>query len=619
MADPLTSPLDVIDELFRQHAASSNPPGAQWGERQHLVKALGLEDEQAFARIPCLNDQVSADTVRPFSLVRYRALVQDIFEPEIYISCLQEVEAAGGAARLVTTKYRERLDPRPGCELRDIGQEALGQRGACYCVPIPGETAWAAQASASRGPAPTAASPAVAGRAKKRAQPDEDVDMAMGDVPPVPEGAPPPVRRSRVAGAPAPAHGTGGGVDGDAFGLNLPLPWEERRGHGASTACIVKLYDGDAEALRICETVEILGVLCINPEMANLGGEVDPMFGGDARHPSTALVPRLHAVLVRKLPFYHPMLPYTPDWLSEARLAAAYQAQFSSPDAVAAARAAAVAQLTRGLGGDAVAAEYVLMLLVSRSFAKHGDKSLGCWSLNLARWPQDLQVAELGRAAAELAPRVVQLELNSKSLNERKWRPTKDFEANRLVAGQLQLAPGTLLVVDETSLAEGQVGVHGLKALAAITGVVTDQVLSCDFQVQDVNVPLELSCIMVSQGKSIIKGVDALLPVRCAPSPALPQDAVPLDAVRLLLGLVTRTAKAMNIPDDVAKQISTDFAEVRRKLEVPAELIHLWMGMARGYCLGFCENDLTVARWRAVLQLEQQRLRRIEESGLSVR
>lgn len=69
----------------------------------------------------------------------------------------------------------------------------------------------------------------------------------------------------------------------------------------------------------------------------------------------------------------------------------------------------------------------------------------------------------------------------------------------------------------------------------------------------------------------------------------------------------------MNIPDDVAKQISTDFAEVRRKLEVPAELIHLWMGMARGYCLGFCENDLTVARWRAVLQLEQQRLRRIEE------
>lgn len=78
MADPLTSPLDVIDELFRQHAASSNPPGAQWGERQHLVKALGLEDEQAFARIPCLNDQVSADTVRPFSLVRYRALVQDL-------------------------------------------------------------------------------------------------------------------------------------------------------------------------------------------------------------------------------------------------------------------------------------------------------------------------------------------------------------------------------------------------------------------------------------------------------------------------------------------------------------------------------------------------------------
>jgi len=50
------------------------------------------------------------------------------------------------------------------------------------------------------------------------------------------------------------------------------------------------------------------------------------ILGGDARQPSTALVPRLHAISVRKLPFFHPLVPFSPDWLTEARLAAAYQA-----------------------------------------------------------------------------------------------------------------------------------------------------------------------------------------------------------------------------------------------------------------------------------------------------
>jgi len=615
MASHLTEPLDVIDGLFQAQLAAQGSPGAEWGEREHFVKALGLEDEQAFARIPCLNDEALADAVRPFSLVRYRAIVQDVFEPEIYVSRLEEVEeGTGKAPRLITTKYRERVEPRPGCELRDLGPAAFSQRGACYCVPIPGETAWALEASASRTAEHRAAAPPAegAGRARKRGQPEDDVDMASEEVPMVPEGAPPPVRKPRTAAAVKTK--LSGGVNGDSFGLNFPLPWEERRGHGVSTACIVKVYDADADSLRICETVEVVGVLCVNPEMANLGGEAD-----DARHPSTALVPRLHAILVRKLPFYHPLLPFTPSWLSEARLAAAYNKQFAAPGAVAAARAAAVAQLAQGLGGDSVAAEYVLMLLASRSFAKHGDKSLGCWSLNLARWPQEAKTVDFSQAAAQLVPRVVQLELNSQALNERKWRPRKDFEANRLVAGQLQLAAGTLLVIDETSMSEGKVGSHGVKSLAAIASLVTEQTLNCDFEVQEFPVPLELSGVLISRSRSIVKDVDAVLPVRFESSPVSTQPAAALDAVRLLLGLVTRTAKALNIPEEVANQVGQDFADVRRKAEVPSELIHTWMGMARGYCVSFGESDLSLGRWRAIVQLEQERLRRCADCGFGAR
>merc|ERR1719401_35927 len=137
----------------------------------------------------------------------------------------------------------------------------------------------------------------------------------------------------------------------DEFGLNLPLPEEERRGVGASMACIVKLYDSDAESVRLCETIEVVGILCINPELANF--DTTPLaeagLGQDARNPSTSLVPRIHALLVRRLPFYNPLLPYSPDWLTEARLAAAYQNRLGAPDVLNAAWTSAMALLTSRL------------------------------------------------------------------------------------------------------------------------------------------------------------------------------------------------------------------------------------------------------------------------------
>jgi len=431
-------------------------------------------------------------------------------------------------------------------------------------------------------------------------------------------------RRGRTAASSRAASTTvSGSQNADEFGLNFPLPWEERRGSGASTACIVKLYDRDAEALRLCETVEIVGVLCVNPEMANLEPSRGEILGGDARQPSTALVPRLHAISVRKLPFFHPLVPFSPDWLTEARLAAAYQANLAAPGALAAARAAAVSQLKRQLGGDTLAAEYTLMLLASRSFAKIGDKALGSWSLNLSRWPQTMDAKNLSQAASELVPRAVQLSLTAAALNQQKWKPTKDFKANRLVAGQLQLAPGSLLVLDETELAEGQVSAQGVKALGAITTLVTDQSLACDFAAYDVKVPVELSCLLVSKGKSIIKGVEAILPMQPqATPPSAAAQSIPapepaaLDAARLLLGLVTRQPKAVNISDAVAGRVSEDFSAVRAALQVPPELCHTWMALARAHCLTHGENELTVERWQVVADMERERLRRCQEMGM---
>lgn len=613
----LTQPLEVIDSLFAKQAQDGVAP-EEWGERQHFIDALGLQDEEAFRQIPCLNDVQLVESVRPFTLVRYRGMVQDVFEPEMYVSAVQErdaEDAAGTQIKLRTTKYRECVDTAPGRVIEELGHGGLGQRGACYCVPLPAESAWVRAALAGQFTAGSAAMDIQSEPAPVRSKRGRDDDADRGEVC---EFVDVPAVRTKTR---APKKGIefcppcgGKLVNGDEFGLNFPLPWEEARGRGASTACIVKTYDNDAESLRLCEVVEVLGVLCVNPEIANLEAPVETAFGQDARHPSTALVPRLHAIMVRKMPFYHPAFPYTPQWLSEERLASEYQANFSAPGSVQAVRTAALAQLAQHLGGDALAAEYALMALLSRTFARHADQALGSWSLNLTRWPRELEVRAFADAAGELVPRAVCLEVNTSTLGERRWKPTKDFEANRLLAAQLQLAPGTLLVLDETGLSEGNLNPAGVNSIKTIGTLVIDQCLACNFSAYDVNIPLELFIILVSQGRSIVKDVDLALPMKAQGQQ--PGSRPSLDAARLYLGLATRLPKALRIPEELAARIAGDFSEARQEFQVSSTLCNTWLSLARAFCISHGEAELSERRWFALLQLEKQRLHRCSESGM---
>jgi len=451
----------------------------------------------------------------------------------------------------------------------------------------------------------------------KRSRPDEDIDMS-GAVPPPATPTEPQEKRRTPASSAAPQQPANLGLQtAEQFGLNFPITSEESRGGGKSVACIVKLYDDDAETMRLCEAVEIVGVLCVNPEVASLGEEQGALW--DARHPSTSFVPRLHAICVRRLPFANPLVPYTPAFLTEARLAAAFQRNLAAPGLLAATRCKALEQLASCLGGDTLAAQYVLMMLVSRAFAKHGEKSLGVWSLNLGCWPESLDIRKFKDTVAQFVPRVACYDITAETLNTQRWRPVKDFNANRLIASQLQLAAGTVVIFDETQMAAGNLVDAGVRNMNAIRSLVNEQQLSCDFQSYEVKIPLEVQTINVSARKSIIADIDVLLPV--CPTAGIPVqssgiESAALDAVRLLLALVTRTAKPLRIPDDVAQKFGEDFAVAREQRDIKPELAHTWMSLARAFCLTHGDDMLSADRWSQVLDMEAERLQRCRQEKL---
>lgn len=172
--------------------------------------------------------------------------------------------------------------------------------------------------------------------------------------------------------------------------------------------------------------------------------------------PPAGLVPQLHCVRYRKLASAHPIdaslgsAQSVAQWVEETGLVA-----------IAEARSALHEHLTSCLFGDRLAAEYLLLHLVSRVYRRASELNpLGCLPLNLVGLPPVVNsvpvASHFGSFMSELVPAVHTIPLSRETLQTTQLTPVKDYDHERLISGQLQLAAGTQLIVDETALTEGQ-------------------------------------------------------------------------------------------------------------------------------------------------------------------
>lgn len=92
------------------------------------------------------------------------------------------------------------------------------------------------------------------------------------------------------------------------------------------------------------------------------------------------------------------------------------------------------------------------------------------------------EVAALTAVLQALLPRVVSLPLSIDRLNSAPWVPRKDYDSNVLVAGPLQAADGTELILDETALETGTLTQVGLTNLNSLKEVIQAQRVEYDFQ-----------------------------------------------------------------------------------------------------------------------------------------
>ena len=226
-------------------------------------------------------------------------------------------------------------------------------------------------------------------------------------------------------------------------------------------AVIVKLYDVPEETFSVNDIVEFVGIVSLDPSLAQL-----PIEGADeifaqfqqqehaVRNPPASLIPRLHVLHYSKSVHSNPLLPAGKinfeNYLSSNMTSIQQEAKIC--------RQELHSMLTKALLGDSLAADYIICNLISRIYHRRDVLCLGKFSLNLFNVPTHSNYTKRLATILQLfLTKSHYLPLTVSNLNGKAFVPKKDYDANRLVSGLLQLSANTHLIIDETAMENGQV------------------------------------------------------------------------------------------------------------------------------------------------------------------
>ena len=217
------------------------------------------------------------------------------------------------------------------------------------------------------------------------------------------------------------------------------------------------------ETFSVNDVVDFVGIVSLNPSLSHAPLEgSDELFAefqkqeNEVRNPPASLVPRIHVLQYRKVVHANPLLHAEQnsfDNYLQNNLTTIQQ------EAIAC-RQQLHSMISKVLLGDTLAADYLICNLISRIYLRRDALSLGKFSLNLFNVPTHSNYTKrLSTILQLLLTKSHYLPLTVSNLNGLSYIPRKDYHANRLVSGLLQLSANTNLLLDETAMENGQVNI----------------------------------------------------------------------------------------------------------------------------------------------------------------
>jgi len=229
------------------------------------------------------------------------------------------------------------------------------------------------------------------------------------------------------------------------------------------------------------------------------------------------------------------------------------------------------------LCGDEISSKYALLNLISKVYSRKDGLILGNVAVNftnLDTLPYGGEARPADAFAAlltSIAERTLCLPITIDSLEQAKFHSSKNQDTNKLEQGVLQFVDGTLVLCDETKMAEGkltQVGVLNIKTLASL---IEEQQISYDFEVQQYPFLANAPVMVLSNGRSMFKNT---LHVKVKPQveafdatkfSQILADSDLINGFRKYLETLRAGDIQFTMPEDVCEQMQQEFVEVRKR------------------------------------------------------
>ncbi|CAA0837963.1 Mini-chromosome maintenance complex-binding protein [Striga hermonthica] len=572
--DCLANPLGAVRLTFERVVASGSDSaaldGSDWGAAD-LFRQF-IYDDGGLSQVPLLNPS-TIKWVLPNTLVRFRGMVQDMLGNEYYVGAYKDGD------KWRTNKFADVSQ----CPVDASSDMRIWERRLLYCVPVPGQNSWVESSNeAMKNVYTNYISPQREKRQRENGANMRDVDVV---VPLLDEGLAP--ESLNLQNTVSEGSSTSSGL----------VPVEK-----SSFSCLVKIYDSPETNLKLNDVFEFVGIFTFDPDLTVKREDNDELaenFEDSLLHLPPTKVPRLHCVLHRKLEATDYIL--SPQWEL-------------TPSAIKEVRESLIGHLAAVLGNDRMAAQYMLLHLLSRVHTRVDSIAVGKLSLNLTCLGKESMSVfgnHLKCAIENLVPFTQCLPLTIDYLNTVSLAPKKDYSTNRLVSGFLQLAEGSHVIIDETLLQTGILNSTGVENARILKNMMELQKVEYDFTYYKMEMAANIQLLILSDGKSNILPADLVLPLH--PSSVGCSSVVNeemLNAWRWYLA--TMKSLCHSIEPHMQKIVEDDLVAARQAdRSLGTHEFSRWLTMGRLMSVSFGETSLSMEHWQMVKELERLRKERL--------
>eukprot|EP00948_MAST-09A_sp_MAST-9A-sp1_P002913 g2913.t1 len=189
-------------------------------------------------------------------------------------------------------------------------------------------------------------------------------------------------------------------------------------------------------------------------------------------------------------------------------------------------------------------------------------------------------------------PQVQVIKVDVPSLNKCRLVPYKDYDANQMITGRLQVAKGTLIIMDATGLKTGKLTESGLRNLQSLQKVLLEHTVDYDMKWYAQPMPVDSPLMVLTSntsGKEFFLKTDVCISLKTetkkkpesstvvakeerntSTDNTEAMDSTMTDTMFKRLRVFIRNARSLHgdffISEGVRKNVETHFVEIRQKL-----------------------------------------------------